>query len=186
MSHALPHLLFLDVIARICCEQHKTWSSAWYNFLHSPSPSSVLSTNTFLTTLFSNTFSLCSSLNMTDQVSHPCKTTGKTIVLCVFNRYVTPQYVFYNFMHISTASSGFFFLAVRTLSPTLPVYTRDVYYEVSVHSVSSFDNKLDISAIYRRHYGYKNTAALTGSILFHSTDKIIHFPLFTFFGTRRH
>jgi hypothetical protein len=31
--------------------------------------------------LFSNTLSLCSSLNVTDQVSHPYRTTGKIIVL---------------------------------------------------------------------------------------------------------
>ena len=34
-----------------------------------------------LSTLFSNTFSLCFTLNMNNQVSHPYKTTGKIIVL---------------------------------------------------------------------------------------------------------
>jgi hypothetical protein len=33
-----------------------------------------------LNTLFSNTLSLCSSLNIRDQVSHPYRTTGKIIV----------------------------------------------------------------------------------------------------------
>jgi hypothetical protein len=33
----------------------------------------------FLSTLFSNTLYLCSSLSMTDQVSYPYKTTGKII-----------------------------------------------------------------------------------------------------------
>jgi hypothetical protein len=34
-------------------------------------------------TLFSNTLSLCSSLNVRDQVSHPYRTTGKIIVLYI-------------------------------------------------------------------------------------------------------
>jgi hypothetical protein len=33
--------------------------------------------------LSSNTLSLCSSLNVRDQVSHPCRTTSKMIVLCI-------------------------------------------------------------------------------------------------------
>jgi hypothetical protein len=37
--------------------------------------------NILLNSLFSNTLSLCSSLNVRDQVSHPHRTTGKIIVL---------------------------------------------------------------------------------------------------------
>jgi hypothetical protein len=33
--------------------------------------------------LFSNTLSLCSCLNVRDQVSHPYRTTGKIIVLYI-------------------------------------------------------------------------------------------------------
>jgi hypothetical protein len=36
--------------------------------------------NILLSALFSNTFSLCSSLNIRDQVSHPYKTASKIIV----------------------------------------------------------------------------------------------------------
>jgi hypothetical protein len=36
-----------------------------------------------LSTMFSNTLSLCSSLNVRDQVPHPCRTTGKFIVLYI-------------------------------------------------------------------------------------------------------
>jgi hypothetical protein len=43
--------------------------------------SSLLGPNTILNTLFSNTHSLRSSLNVRDQVSHPYKTTSKIIVL---------------------------------------------------------------------------------------------------------
>ena len=39
--------------------------------------------NTLLNTLFSNTLSLRFSLNVSDQVSHSCRTTGKIIVLCI-------------------------------------------------------------------------------------------------------
>jgi hypothetical protein len=42
-----------------------------------------LRTNILLCTLFSNSLSLCSFLNMSNQVSHPYKTTSKIIVLYV-------------------------------------------------------------------------------------------------------
>jgi hypothetical protein len=51
------------------------------SFLHSPVTSSILGPNILLNTLFSNTLTLRSSLNFSDQVSHPYKTTGKVIVL---------------------------------------------------------------------------------------------------------
>jgi hypothetical protein len=47
--------------------------------LHYP----ILDTNILLRTLFSNTLSLCSSLDMRDQVSHPYKTTGRIMVLYI-------------------------------------------------------------------------------------------------------
>jgi hypothetical protein len=42
-----------------------------------------LNSNILLSTLFSNTLSLYSSLNVKDQVSHPYRTTGKIIVLYI-------------------------------------------------------------------------------------------------------
>jgi hypothetical protein len=42
---------------------------------------SLFGPNTLLNTLFSNNPSLRSSLNVSGQVSHPYKTTGKIIVL---------------------------------------------------------------------------------------------------------
>ena len=48
-----------------------------YSFLHSPVTSPLLGSNILLSTLFSNTLSLCSSLNTSDQVSHPYKTKGR-------------------------------------------------------------------------------------------------------------
>jgi hypothetical protein len=52
-------------------------------FLHSPITSSLFGPNIFLCTLFSNTLSLCSTVNVRDQVSHPYRTTGKIIVLYI-------------------------------------------------------------------------------------------------------
>jgi hypothetical protein len=41
------------------------------SFLHPPVTPSLFCPNILLNTLFSNTLSLCSSLNVKDQVSHP-------------------------------------------------------------------------------------------------------------------
>ena len=69
------HLILLDFINRtILDEQYRC------SFLHSPVTSSLLGPNILLNTQFSNTLSLHSSLNVSDQVSHPYKTTGKIIV----------------------------------------------------------------------------------------------------------
>jgi hypothetical protein len=64
-------------------EEYRSFSSLLWSFLHSPVTSSFLGPNTFLNTLFSNALSLRSSLNVSDQVSHPYKTTGKIIVLYI-------------------------------------------------------------------------------------------------------
>jgi hypothetical protein len=50
-------------------------------FLYSPLTSSFLGPNILLNTLFSNTLSLRSSLNVSDQVSHPYKATVEIIKL---------------------------------------------------------------------------------------------------------
>ena len=66
-------------------EEYRSLSSSLCNFLHSPVTPSLLCPNILLNTLFSNTISLCSSLNVSDQVSHPYKTTGKIIVLYILS-----------------------------------------------------------------------------------------------------
>ena len=77
------HLILLNFITRIMLgEQYRSLSSSFCNFLHSPVTPSLLDPN-ILNTLFSNTLSLCSSLNVSDHVSHPYKTTGKIIVLYI-------------------------------------------------------------------------------------------------------
>ena len=75
------HPIFLDLITRkIFCEKYRQLSSSLCSFLHSPVPSFILGPNILLSTLFS-TPSLRSSLNVSDKVSYPYKTTGKIVVV---------------------------------------------------------------------------------------------------------
>jgi hypothetical protein len=64
-------------------KEYRSLISSLCNFLHSPVTSSLLGPNTDLSTLFSNTCSLRSSLNVSDQASHPYKTIGKIIILYI-------------------------------------------------------------------------------------------------------
>ena len=78
------HLIFLNLITQtIFDEQYRPLSSSMCSFLHSPVTSYLLGPNILLSSLYSNTLSLCSSLSVSHQVSHPNKTTSKIIVLCI-------------------------------------------------------------------------------------------------------
>ena len=76
------NLILLDFITQtILGEEYWSSSSSFCSFLHSPVTSSLLGPNILLSILFSNTLRLRSSLNVSDQVSHPYKTKGRIIVL---------------------------------------------------------------------------------------------------------
>jgi len=78
------HLILLDFIIRtILGEEYRSLSSSLCSFPHSPVTSYVLGPNILLNTLFSNTPSLRFSPKVSDQVSHPHKTTGKIIFLYI-------------------------------------------------------------------------------------------------------
>ena len=78
-----PYLILLELIIQIMFgEEYRSLSSSLCSFLHSTVTLSLLGPN-ILNALFSNTLGLRSSLNVSDQVSHPYTTTGKTIVLYI-------------------------------------------------------------------------------------------------------
>jgi len=75
------HISLLDLMTQIkIIAQYKWRSSSLCSLLHSPVTSSLLGPNIFLSAVFSNTLRLCSSLNVTDHVSHPHKTAGRLTV----------------------------------------------------------------------------------------------------------
>jgi hypothetical protein len=74
----------LRIRSRWIGEEYKFRSSSFCGFLQRPVISSLFDPNILLSTIFSNTFSLCSSLNVRYKVSHPYnRTTGKIVVLCI-------------------------------------------------------------------------------------------------------
>jgi len=81
------HLIHLDFTTRtIWAEEYRSLSSSLCSFLQSLVTSSLLGLNILPNTLISNTLSLRSSLIVSDQVSHPYKTTGKIILLLKYNK----------------------------------------------------------------------------------------------------
>jgi len=72
------HLIFLDLFTWIIFgEEYRSLSFSLCGHHHYPVTSSFLGPNILLSTLFSNTLSLRTSLIVTHQVSHPYRRTGK-------------------------------------------------------------------------------------------------------------
>ena len=83
MRATWPAHFILDFITRtILGEDYGSFSSSLCSFLQYPT-SSLLGPNIPISTLFSNTLCRRSSFNVSDQVSHPYKTTGKITVLYI-------------------------------------------------------------------------------------------------------
>jgi hypothetical protein len=76
--HSSAHLIHLDVLILITLSHDY---SSLYSFLQPPITSFLFDSNILLTNLSSNAHSLCPSLNVRDQVSHPHKTAVKIMVL---------------------------------------------------------------------------------------------------------
>jgi len=83
--HVVPHAHQSQSPWFDCCNniwwRVKSYSSSLCNFLHPPVTSFPSDPNIFLSTLLSLTLSLCSALDVRDQVSHPYKVIDKIIVL---------------------------------------------------------------------------------------------------------
>jgi len=78
------HLITLDLITlTILGEEYRSLSFSLCSFLHSAVTSSLLVPNILLSYLFSYTRSLLTTFNVSNQVSHPYKTTGKIIMLYI-------------------------------------------------------------------------------------------------------
>jgi hypothetical protein len=75
------------IILIILGEECKLWSSLLCSLPQSPVISSLFGQNILLNNLFSNTLSLCSSLNVRDKVSHQYRTTGKIVIFLYSNFY---------------------------------------------------------------------------------------------------
>ena len=79
---ALPILLNL-ITRTTLCEGYSSLSSSLHIFQHSPVSLSLLGPNILLSTLFSNTLSLHSSLNVSAKVPNTYKTARKIIFLYI-------------------------------------------------------------------------------------------------------
>jgi hypothetical protein len=86
-SHACHMPCHLILLALICLmlfgKEYNLCSPSSCSFFRSAVTSSLLGQDILLRTLFSNTLSLCSSLNVRYQVSHPYKATATIMVLYI-------------------------------------------------------------------------------------------------------
>jgi len=85
------HLILLEMITQIFGRQYKSFSSSTCTFLQHPINSRLLCPNILHSTILLNTFSLCSSIKVRDQVLHSYKATGQITDLfqCLYFRQQT-------------------------------------------------------------------------------------------------
>ena len=103
------HLIRLDWITRIILgEEYWSFVSSLCSVLYFPVTSSLLGPNILLCSLFPNSLSRSSSLNMSDQVSHPYKTARKVIVLNTLIVILLDSKLEEKILHRMTASNPWF------------------------------------------------------------------------------
>jgi len=82
------HLILFSFISQVIFdEEYRSLRSSFCGFFHFPVTLSLLGPNSLLSSLFFNTLSLHFSLSVSYQVSHPCKMTGKIVVLYFLSLY---------------------------------------------------------------------------------------------------
>jgi len=78
-------IFFFNVLTQVIFgEEYRPLSSLLCSLLHSPITSSLLGPNILLSTLFSYTLSLCTSLIVSDQVLHPYRQNYSSVYLNLY------------------------------------------------------------------------------------------------------
>jgi hypothetical protein len=103
-------------------EQYRSLSTSLCSFLFSAVTSSLLGPNILLNTLFSNNLSLCSSLNLSDQVSLPYRTTVKIIVLYILIFIILHSKLQDKILHRNIASTPWIQSALILLPNIILIY----------------------------------------------------------------
>jgi hypothetical protein len=134
LLHQCPLRIFpFPHTCHMSCPSHFSWhdhsNDIWWkvqsmlcSLFHFLVTSSLLGPNTLLSTLFSRTLSQHFSLNMSDQVSHPCKIDSRIIVPYIFiftylgsKLYLQIAQKYFSYPHIGGYSSMFRLLLIIIL-----------------------------------------------------------------------